>query len=105
MIYFSFMPKINILCYVDIDKPLITSLNIFNTSKFPTINISNFNFLLIICIAKDFIWTALKAQYFLNIQIFFASSDSIFKQLYIGRISSYPNKPHINGKCIYSAFR
>ncbi len=29
--------------------------------KFPTINISKCNFWLVICIAKDFIWTTLKA--------------------------------------------
>ncbi len=29
--------------------------------KFPTVNISKLNFLLVICIAKDLIWTTLKA--------------------------------------------
>ncbi len=34
------------------------SMNIF--SKFPTVNISKLNFWLVICIAKNFIWTTLK---------------------------------------------
>ncbi len=33
-------------------------------SKFPTINISELKFWLVICIAKDFIWTTLKAPFF-----------------------------------------
>ncbi len=35
------------------------SMKIF--SKCPTVNISNVHFLLVICIAKNFIWTDLKA--------------------------------------------
>ncbi len=38
-------------------------------SKFPTVNISKINFWVLICIAKDFIWTTLKAI-FHNISIF-----------------------------------
>ncbi len=34
------------------------SMNIF--SKFPTVNISKLNFWLVICIAKNYIWTTLK---------------------------------------------
>ncbi len=61
--------------------------------EFPTINISKLNFWLVICIAKNFIWTTLKAIF------------SIF-WLYLNQILSYPNKPYINGKrFIYSAFR
>ncbi len=56
-------------------------------------------FWLVIYIAKDFIWTTLNVIF------------SIFRFfLYplitdLGRILSYPNKPFINGKLIYSAFR
>ncbi len=46
--------------------------------KFPTINISNLNFWLVICIAKDFIWTTLKAKLFFYFLFFFAPSDSRF---------------------------
>ncbi len=42
--------------------------------KFPNVNIPKLNVLLVICIAKDFIWTALKAiisifRFFLHPQI------------------------------------
>jgi len=51
IIDFSFMPKlIRIL--------RSCSKNIF--SKCPTVNISKLNFWLVICIAKNFIWTTLK---------------------------------------------
>ncbi len=51
MVDFSFMLKfkIRILC----------SIKIFFT--FPTVNISKLNFVFVICIAKNFIWTTLKA--------------------------------------------
>ncbi len=44
--------------------------------KFPTVNISKLNFWLVICIAKNFIWTTLKAIF--SIFRFFAPSDSDF---------------------------
>ncbi len=52
----------------------------------------------IICIAKNFIWTALKAISFCILRF------QIFKKLSLGQIMSYPKKPYINGKQIYSAF-
>ncbi len=51
IIHFSFMPKI-------IRILRSCSMKIF--SKFPTVNISKLNFWLVICIAKNFIWTTLK---------------------------------------------
>ncbi len=51
IIYFSFMPKII--------RIRSCSMKIF--CKFPTINISKLNFWLVICTAKNFIWTTLKA--------------------------------------------
>ncbi len=61
MIHFYFMPKIIMILRS-------CSMKIF--SKFPTVNISKLNFLLVICIAKNFIWTTLKAIF------------SIFRLLY-----------------------
>ncbi len=55
----------------------------------------NFFFLLVICIAKNFIWTTLK-MIFLYLD-FFASSDSRFS--YLSQILS---KPYINGNMSYS---
>ncbi len=46
-------------------------------SKFPTISISKHNFWLVICIAKDFIWTTLK-MIFSIFRFFFAPSDYRF---------------------------
>ncbi len=57
------------------------SMRIF--CKFPTIIISKHHFWLVLCIAKNFIWTT----------------------LYLSQILSNPNKPCINGKLIYPAFR
>ncbi len=51
IIDFSFMPKI-------IRILRSCSMKIFY--KFPTVNISKLNFWLVICIAKNFIWTTLK---------------------------------------------
>ncbi len=51
IIAFSFMPKI-------IRILRSCSMKIF--SKFPTVNISKLNFWLVICIAKNLIWTTLK---------------------------------------------
>ncbi len=45
-------------------------------SKFLTVNISKLNFWLLICIAKNFIWTTLKVIF--SIFRFFAPSDSRF---------------------------
>ncbi len=64
-------------------------MNIF--CKCSTVNISKHTFLLVICIAKNFIWTTLKI--FLHPQI----PDC--------QILSHHNKPYINGNPIYSAFR
>ncbi len=60
-----------------------------------TVNISKLNFWLLICIAKNFIWTTLKMIFL--IFDFFSPSDF--------PILSYHNKPYINGNIIYSAFR
>ncbi len=66
--------------------------------NFPTINISKLNYWLVICIAKNFIWTTLKAIF----SIFFIF---LHPQIPDFPILSYHNKPYINGKIIYSAFR
>ncbi len=63
-----------------------------------TVNISKLNFWLVICIAKNFIWTTLKAIF--SIFWFFCTL-----RFQIFQILSYHNKPYINGKIIYSAFR
>ncbi len=69
IIDFSFMPKI-----IRILSKRSCSMKIF--CKFPTINISKHNFWLVICIAKNFIWTTLKVIF--SIFWFFAPSDSRF---------------------------
>ncbi len=47
--------------------------------KFPTINISKLNFWLVICFAKNFIWTTLKAIFSIfRFFLFFATSDFRF---------------------------
>ncbi len=51
IIDFSFMPKI---------IRILRQCSMKNFCKFPTINISKLNFWLVICIAKNFIWTTLK---------------------------------------------
>ncbi len=89
IINFSFMPKI-------IRILRSCSMKIF--SKFPTINISKLNFWLVICIAKNFIWTTLKVIFSI-FRFFCTLRFQIFK------ILSYHNKSYINGKIIYSAFR
>ncbi len=66
--------------------------------KFPTVNILKLNFWLVICIAKNLIWTTLKAIF----SVFWVFCTLRFQ---IFQILSYHNKPHINGKLIYSAFR
>ncbi len=67
--------------------------------KFTTVNISKLNFWLVICIAKNFIWTTLKVIF--SIFRFFLCTV----RFQIFKILSYHNKPYINGKLIYSAFR
>ncbi len=66
------------------------SMKIF--SKFLTVNISKRH----LCIAKNFIWTTLKAIFSIFV-FFYAPSDSRYSNSYI--LSKYPNKPH-NGKLI-----
>ncbi len=58
---------------------------------FPTVNISKLIFLLVICIAKNLIWTTLKTIF------------SIFR-FFCTQILSNHNKPYINVNIIYSAF-
>ncbi len=66
---------------------------------FPTINISKLHFWLVICIAKNFIWTTLKAIFSI-FRFYCTLRFQIFSQ-----ILSSPNNPYINGKLIDSAFR
>ncbi len=73
-------------------------------SKFLTVNISKPNFWLVICIAKSFIWTTLK-MIFSIFRFFCSLRFQIFKLLYFSQRLSDPNKPNINRKLIYSAFR
>ncbi len=68
-------------------------------SQFPTVHISKLNFWLVICIANNLIWTTLKVI-FLIFWFFLHPQIPDFSQ-----ILSYPNKPYINGKFIYSAFK
>ncbi len=92
MIDFSFMPKIirtQRSCFMKI------------VCKFPTVNISKLNFWLVICIAKNFIWTALKAIFSI---IFFCT----LRFLILNSCISAKYRPlitYINGKFICSAFR
>ncbi len=76
IIHFSFMPKII------------------------TVNISKLIFLLVICIAMNFIWTTLKVIF--SIFWFFCTLRfQIYKYLYLSQILSYHNTSYINGKqCI-----
>ncbi len=61
------------------------------------LNISKHNFWLVICIAKNLIWTTLKAT-FCNLRF------RIFKSLYRGQIFSYPNRS-INQMKALSSFQ
>ncbi len=70
MINFSLMPKI-------IRILRSSSMKIF--CKSPTVNISKLNYWLLICIAKNFIWTTLKMIF--SIFRFFAPSDSRFTNI------------------------
>ncbi len=65
--------------------------------------ISTLNFWLVICIAKNFIWTNLNAIFSL-FRFLCTIKFHIFKYFIILQIQSYPNKPYINGKLIYSPF-
>ncbi len=89
IIHFSFMPKI-------IRILRSCSMKIFCT--FPILNILKLNFWLVICIAKNFIWTTLK-------EIFSIFRFFLHPQIPDLQILSDHNKPYINGKIIYSAFR
>ncbi len=57
-------------------------------------------FWLVICIAKNFIWTNLKVIFSI-FRFFFTLRFTIFKYLYLRQIWSYPNKLYINGKLMY----
>ncbi len=71
-------------------------IRIISKDHAPWRNISKPNFWLVIYIDKNFIWTTLKAI----ISIFF-----LHPQIPDFQIIVSPNKPHINGKLIYSSFR
>ncbi len=68
--------------------------------KSPTVNISNLNFLLEICIAKNFIWITLKAisQYF----DFFCTLRILDFLIVVSRPNIALTNHTINGKPIYS---
>ncbi len=63
-------------------------MKIFST--FPTVNISKHDFSLVICIAKNLIWTTLNGIF----SVFLHTQIPIF---------SDPSKQYINGKLIYSS--
>ncbi len=65
---------------------------------FLTVNISKLHLWLVICIAKNFIWTTLK-MIFLIFRCFAPSDFQIVAS------QSDPNTPYIHGNIIYSAFR
>ncbi len=62
--------------------------------KYPTVNISKNNFGLVMCFAKNLIWTTLKAIF----SIFRFEIPDLSQMFSL-------NKTYINGKLIYSAFR
>ncbi len=76
MIDFSLMPKI------------IRILRSCSMKIFRTVNISQLNFLLVICIATNFIWTTLK-MIFSIFRFFFAPSDSRFSAKYCPIITNH----------------
>ncbi len=81
------------------------SMKIF--SEFPTVNISKFNFWLVICIAKNFIWATLNlifSIFWFLCTLKFQILNSCISGKYWKYRKSYPNKPCINGKLIYSAY-
>ncbi len=89
IIDFYFMPKIIMILRS-------CSMKIF--SKFPTVNISKLNFWLVICVAKNFIWTTLK-------MIFSIFRFFLHPQIPDFQILFDHNKPYIHGQIINSAFR
>ncbi len=68
--------------------------------NFPTVNISKNNFWSVTCIPKNLIWTTLKAIFSIFLTIFFFFLRHQIPDY--SQILSYPNKPYINGKLIYS---
>ncbi len=70
---------------------------------FSTVNISKLLFRLVICIAKNFFLTTLKAIF--SICRFFLHPQIPEFQIVVSQILSYVNKPYTNGKLIHSAFR
>ncbi len=88
IIDFPFMPKI---------IRILRSCSIKIFSKLPTVNISKLYFWLVICIAKNFIWTTLK--------VIFSILRFLLPQIPDLQILSNHNKPYINVKLIYSALR
>ncbi len=56
------------------------------------------NFWLVICIAKNFIWTTLKAIFSIFRYFFCTPLFQICKKMYLRQILSDHNKPYINGK-------
>ncbi len=95
---FSFMPKI--IRTLSKDHVLVQWRYFVHFLPYT----SKINFWLVICIAKNFIWTTVKAI-FSVFRFFCTLKFLIFKKLYLNQILSNPNKPHINGKLIYSASR
>ncbi len=89
-IYFPFMPKI-----IRTLSRRPCSMKIF--SKCPTVNVYKHIFLLVICIAKNFIWTTLKAIFSI-FRFICTLRFQIFKLMYLSQIWSNPNIPYINGK-------
>ncbi len=72
--------------------------------KFPIVNISKLNFLLLICFAKELIWT-IKGD-FLNIKFFFLHPQiADFQIVVLVKYCPVFTKPYINGNLIYCAFR
>ncbi len=76
-------------------------MNIF--CKCINVNRSKLHFILVICFAKNLIWTKLKAIFSI-FRFVCTNRFQTFKQSYLGQILSYHNKPYINGKLIHSAF-
>ncbi len=95
IIDFYFMPKI----IRRLSKDHVPWIYLVNS-----VNISKRNFWSVICIAKNLIWSNLNAIFSI-FRFFCTLRIQIFKQLYLGQIFSYHNKPYINRKLMYSAFR
>ncbi len=82
---FNFMPKI---------IRILRSCSMKTFCKFPIINISKLNFLLVIWIAKNLIWTTLK-MIFSIFRFFCTLRFQIFKSLYLNQILSKPVLPKL----------